>query len=89
MIINKNRDDLILSYINKKWFTFPNNKTEILIPYNKNIALNQVHENIICDGFHPLIGNRYINVQFVRNFDLCEECINNIEHDHPFREIKD
>lgn len=89
-IVNKNRDNVILSYINKNGFTFPNNKTEVLIPYNKNNALKQVHENIACDGCgcDPLIGNRY-KCTVCDNFDFCEECINNIEHDHPFIEIKD
>ena len=90
MTINKNRDDLILAYINKNWFIVPNNKTEILIPYNKNNALKQVHENIICDECqsYPLIGNRY-KCPVCENFDFCEECINNKEHDHPFIKIKD
>ena len=48
-----------------------------------------IHEQYTCDGcgVHPILGTRY-KCSVCRNFDYCEACEANIEHEHAFLKIR-
>lgn len=48
-----------------------------------------IHERVTCDGcgVHPIIGTRY-KCSVCRDFDYCENCERQIDHEHPFLKIK-
>jgi len=53
------------------------------------LSLEIVHDRVICDGcgLKPITGVRY-KCAICNNFDLCQECEETIDHDHPFLKIK-
>lgn len=48
-----------------------------------------IHRTVKCDGcgIKPLRGNRY-KCSVCHNFDFCETCEQNVEHEHAFIKIK-
>lgn len=59
-------------------------------PENKNPkSREQVHRRVCCDGcgMKPIIGNRY-KCTVCPNFDFCQNCKENRNHDHSFNLIE-
>jgi len=56
---------------------------------NTNSTNEQVHRWVKCDGCSskPIVGNRY-KCTVCPNYDFCQNCKDNKQHDHPFDKIE-